>query len=197
MMTGFLNPKQGFTLAELLICLAIIGEIASFTIPKVLYSAQSAQKQAILKETISNLQAIFTTNWTTGNITPGGSLNGSYILNGMNAVKVCTGNAQTQGCWTQALDGNTSAEAGKPGLVLHNGATIIGLDDVNIAAPYGSNGFALDWNGATGPNLEGDDQVELYMCWDAPAPCWNEIKTGTIGARTANGASYTLYKSIF
>ncbi|MCE3236435.1 MAG: hypothetical protein K0Q50_2626 [Vampirovibrio sp.] len=196
-MTGLFNPKAGFTLAELLVSLAILGVIATFTIPKVLYTSQNAQKQAVLKETISSLQAVFTNNWTQGNIVPGGSLNGSYLLNGMNAVKVCSGNAQTQGCWTQVLDGGTSVEAGMPGLLLHNGAKIIGLDDVIIAAPYGSNGFAIDWNGAAGPNLEGDDQMQLHMCWDAPAPCWGEIKTGTIGVRSANAASLTMYRSVF
>jgi hypothetical protein len=152
---------------------------------------------AIFKETISTAQAVFSQNWSLKNIQPGGTLNGSYLLNGINALKVCPGNSQTQGCWTQTLNGNTSGEAGMPGLLMPNGATLIGLDDVVIAAPLGSNGFAIDWNGADGPNLEGDDQIELQMCWDAPAPCWGEIKTGTIGARSAHPASLALYNTIF
>lgn len=47
----------GFTLAELLISLAILGVIATFTIPKILTAQQNAQKNATVKEdfaTVSN-----------------------------------------------------------------------------------------------------------------------------------------------
>lgn len=43
--------QRGFTLAELLIALAILGVIATFTIPKVLSSQQDGRYKAIAKET--------------------------------------------------------------------------------------------------------------------------------------------------
>ena len=42
--------RSGFTLAELVIALAILGVIATFTIPKVLQSQQSGRDVAIAKE---------------------------------------------------------------------------------------------------------------------------------------------------
>lgn len=47
------KTKTGFTLAELLIALAILGEIATFTIPKILMAQQSGKYNAIAKETIA------------------------------------------------------------------------------------------------------------------------------------------------
>jgi prepilin-type N-terminal cleavage/methylation domain-containing protein len=41
---------KGFTLAELLIALALLGIIASFTIPKVLESSTNAKYKAMAKE---------------------------------------------------------------------------------------------------------------------------------------------------
>lgn len=59
-------PKQahtrtamGFTLAELLISLAILGEIAVFTIPKILIAQQNQKFQAIGKETASMVASAF------------------------------------------------------------------------------------------------------------------------------------------
>ncbi len=48
--TSFGSKHLGFTLAELLSALAILGVIATFTIPKVLNATQSGQYNAIAKE---------------------------------------------------------------------------------------------------------------------------------------------------
>ncbi|MBL8031854.1 MAG: type II secretion system protein [Candidatus Doudnabacteria bacterium] len=53
---------KAFTLAELLIALAILGVIATFTIPKILQANQIAQKNAITKEaiaTVSNAYLVY------------------------------------------------------------------------------------------------------------------------------------------
>ncbi|WP_303674242.1 type II secretion system protein [Vampirovibrio chlorellavorus] len=52
-------PSFGFTLAELLISLAILGLIATFTIPKVLSSTQNSANVAKVKEAAATLAAAY------------------------------------------------------------------------------------------------------------------------------------------
>ncbi|MCE3234370.1 MAG: hypothetical protein K0Q50_550 [Vampirovibrio sp.] len=72
------NTSIGFTLAELLIALMILGVIATFTIPKIIISQQTSRFNAVAKENISAISAAFTqaqhlgavtTNTTLGAIT--------------------------------------------------------------------------------------------------------------------------------
>jgi prepilin-type N-terminal cleavage/methylation domain-containing protein len=51
--------KKGFTLAELLICIAILGEIATFTIPKLLASQQNQSYNAKAKEAAATMSAAY------------------------------------------------------------------------------------------------------------------------------------------
>jgi len=55
------KPNAGFTLAELLICLVILGEIAAFTIPKIVMSQQNNSYNAKAKETIATIAAAYST----------------------------------------------------------------------------------------------------------------------------------------
>lgn len=54
-----LNNGKGFTLAELLVALAILGEIATFTIPKILSSQQNGRNKAAAMETAATISAAF------------------------------------------------------------------------------------------------------------------------------------------
>lgn len=51
--------SAAFTLAELLIALAVLGVIATFTIPKVLQGQQSQQRTSIVKETAASIASSY------------------------------------------------------------------------------------------------------------------------------------------
>lgn len=179
-----MNKTFGFTLAELLIALAILGEIATFTIPKILSAQQNGQKKTVMRETVATMMAILHQGRITGNVQS--ALDSTYIINNINAIKICSSNSTTEGCWTQ---GGMSSEVDEAGALLPNGATIAGFNNPSSSG----NGIAMDWNGAAGPNLDGDDQLDLYMCV-GPSNCGSR-RPGTITPDSA--ASTTLFESIF
>ncbi|HEY9745737.1 MAG TPA: type II secretion system protein [Oculatellaceae cyanobacterium] len=53
------DEQSGFTLAELLIALAILGVIATFTIPKVLISGQNGEYNAKAKEAVAMISEAY------------------------------------------------------------------------------------------------------------------------------------------
>lgn len=57
----FVQASTGFTLAELLISLLILGVIATLAIPKLLQAQQSQQKIAITKEAIASVSGAYNT----------------------------------------------------------------------------------------------------------------------------------------
>lgn len=77
--TPFVQKASAFTLAELLISLAILGVIATFTIPKILTSQQNGQYSAKAKETAAMIAGAYqmyksrytpTLNTSAGDLTP-------------------------------------------------------------------------------------------------------------------------------
>jgi len=155
------NKPSGFTLAELLIALAVLGIIAAFTIPKVLTSQQSNKDSAILKETVSALEDIILNGIKRGEINTASPDMSTYVKSRINAIRVCA-NATADGCWIHASDCPFPAEFTESGYILANGATLAGFRD---AITY--EGFMIDANGATPPNLLGQDQ--LYLTYDTEA----------------------------
>lgn len=113
----------------------------------------------------------------------------SFVLNRVNAVRLCPTDSSTEGCWDAAIQGVYSAEYNQPGFVLANGARIAGFDN---AADTGNgdweNGFMIDWNGVKGPNVVGDDILWLAACF-GPADCnhFTDAKTGTIAPCVKTG----------
>lgn len=107
----------GFTLSELLIALAILGMIATFTIPKVLSSTTNKQNTAVAKEVaamVSNAQLAFSQYNSLGSsTTPGG------FTTYMNYVRVTT----VDGNITSGL-GAAPCSASGVCLSLHNGGTL-------------------------------------------------------------------------
>lgn len=161
---------KGFTLAELLIALAIIGAIATFTIPKILQANKYNQKKLVLRETIATIDHIFYEIGQATRVDASTNLN-VYLQTRLNAVRYCPNNSIGEGCWTAAMadpGGLNSDDA--IGAILHNGAYIAGLGSntndptpLDNTRPYVS--FLIDYNGPAGPNVEGEDTLFVEYCW--------------------------------
>lgn len=192
-----LNCNKGFTLAELLISLAILGVIATFTIPKVISAQQNQQKTAVLKETIAAISGVLMQGLQTGQLDPASNTD-TYFLSNLNAVKLCSTNSETEGCWDVATQGSRM-ERDEPGLIMHNGATVVGFNDSGNP----SNGVMIDWNGTAGPNLQGDDQLHIAYCvTDSCSSGWvyggGPTKPGAVGVdRNATASDITLFHSLY
>lgn len=146
------SSVKGFTLVELLISLAILGEIATFTIPKILTSQSNGTKLAVSKEDISIISGAFSqfkllntvsTSSEFGNMVP-------YI----NYAKLNTSGTIFNGSW------NCTASA--PCLVMHNGS--------NLAYTVGESFSALDTSHVIhividpgGNTAYGPDGVDIFL----------------------------------
>ena len=177
---------NGFSLAELLLALLILVQIATFTIPKVLTAQQSAHREAVLKETIATLNTVIYQGLLTGQIYDNGDSTWKvdWVLTQVNAIKVCNGNSNVLGC--NQASGLPSAS--NRGFVLPNGAVITGTGlSPSSTTPH----ISIDWNGAKGPNLACDDWIGIYYC-RTPGGCnynGEQIPTGQIRGQNNYGPS--------
>jgi prepilin-type N-terminal cleavage/methylation domain-containing protein len=182
----------GFTLAELLIALAILGAIATFVIPKVLQSQQESKKKAVFRETLSALYEVMNTGIKTGAINA--NTGGTYILNHLNGIKVCRTDSSSEGCWNDGIQGVPGGSpplgvpSWNPGVVLANNANIVGIIDPGYMGdcfgPTYVIGVVVDWNNTAGPNALGDDQLVLYLCVTGTCGCGYTGGSGAAGPGT-------------
>lgn len=187
--------RLGFTLAELLIALLILGEIATFTIPKILTAQQNGQRNAAAKEVIAAVSAAYQSyTYTSG--TSGGTTFGN-ITPYLNYVAVDT---------TSSMDDHVGANAnytcaGRTCLKMHTGGVLFpagnatsfgGTNTTNAILLYydpdgtrsgvGTDGpgksvaFFLYYNGATTtrgtmrPNTT--DSNGVHGAWPTAEPSW-------------------------
>lgn len=111
--------KIGFTLAELLISLAILAEIATFTIPKVLTSQRISAHNASAHEAASIVAAAYQQHLISGSLTT--NTYGTDLTQYLNYVSVNT---------SATIDdrpnggGSLTCSGTAPCLILHNGAIL-------------------------------------------------------------------------
>ncbi|WP_303674193.1 type II secretion system protein [Vampirovibrio chlorellavorus] len=189
----------GFTLAELLISLLILAEIATFSIPKILSTQQDARKKAIFKECIATLYELNTKarmDLSANVATP--ALQRQFFRNNLNYVKECATNPGLEGCLEVGAPysdpGNASA------FVLPNGAVLTSINGPPLPS---AESVGIDWNGPAGPNTFGDDIISVTVCY-GPSACNGGIGPilmgptgpGAIGP-SGNLESVTLWTEIF
>jgi len=109
---------SGFTMAELLVALAILGVIATFAIPKILNATSNGKLTAITKEAASMLGgafSVYTLNNTLATTDTGAALTPYMNYTSVDTATTYTGSADT------ALQ---ACAAATPCLLLHNGGVL-------------------------------------------------------------------------
>ena len=83
-----INLKKGFTLAEVLITLAIIGVVAAISIPSVISNSQQQEFKTGLRKAVSVLNSAITMNMALEGESPydNGNLFG-YLIKHMSVIK--------------------------------------------------------------------------------------------------------------
>jgi prepilin-type N-terminal cleavage/methylation domain-containing protein len=155
---------RGFTLAELLIALAILGIIATFTIPKVLNSQQDTKKKAIAKEAASMISGAFEAYKLRNSLSSGTT--SAQLTPYMNYVKVVS---------TGAIDGKVGETTqdcfgGNTCVLLHNGAMLRFNNGESFAGTASTNGvwFFVDADGVvTDANTTGPGKsVQFWLLYN-------------------------------
>ena len=169
--------KAGFTLAELLIALAILGVIATFTIPKVLQSQQSSQYSSEAKEVAGMLSGAFqayqqangsVVNATAGNLTP-------Y----MNYVSYTT--SATMDYYYTGTTEDCSLGASYGCLRLHNGGILLAACTIPNASTTNAFSFDFDPDGkiTDGTTNGPGKSVQFWLYEDGRLTTRSSLRTGS------------------
>jgi prepilin-type N-terminal cleavage/methylation domain-containing protein len=158
MVFSFYQHKNGFTVAELLIALVILGLIAMLIIPKILTSVGTSQIQANCKNTLATLSDLAYTGYLKRETSrlKTESQTAQYYMSKLNAVKVCPNNALTEGCTTQT--GISYSSENYPAVVMHDGSIIFFYNGASSTLPvWGFPEVFVDFNGDAPPNILAKD----------------------------------------
>ena len=165
----FKQAKRGVTLAELLIALAILGVIATFTIPKVLNSSTSSQNTAIFKEAASMVSGAFSAYQLNNTVstTATGPQDFSPF---MNYVALTTVDANVTTAGTNCSDATETC------IQLHNGAVLAWDRDQTFTTTAGHYmTFELD------PDGSGTTTASTIVLYANGRLTSGDFATGTLG----------------
>ena len=177
---------SGFTLSELLIALAILGVIATFTIPKVLQSQADQATKAKFLETYAALSEV--NYFLFQNSIPESNYL-QTLQERMNATRFCT-DGLAEGCSPTSTNG-TNYQLSSPSFLMPNGVMVGDLVDGGSALDRWD-GVFIDLNGVEGPNLLGQDQFKFMLNYNALDPTFvrEGTRAGQVGCST-NAAGST------
>lgn len=178
---------RGFTLAELLIALAILGIIATFTIPKILSSQQNGKSKAILKETFAMVSSAYSTYRLNNS---GSSTTMGALTTYMNYVAVDSTTIIDQAAGSYYCNG-----AGVTCLRLHNGAILYYENAVSFGGTNTTNAlwFTIDPDGYENATSQSNPGASIWgsIYYNGRLSTHGGITDGTIssdGSRNANPA---------
>lgn len=173
----FRKHAKGFSLAEVLISVLILAEIATFTIPKILYSQQVSQYNANAKEVMGILTSAYQVysqaNTPTASTTPGDIL--AYI----NYVSIDTARTIDQ----SYTYGTSACAAGLNACYrLHNGGLLKGYVYANFtsATSTGYLWFLFDPDGTTDSTTNGPGKsLLMYLYFNGRLSTYSHVHNTT------------------
>jgi len=171
--------KKGFTLAELLISLVILGEIATFTIPKLLTSQQNNQSNAIAKEAAGTLSTALMQYKFLNTLSSSTSC--SDLTPYLNYLKIDTSTIIDSEAGGTSLDCST---AGTACFRLHNGAMLWnGTTNVDFGGTSSLNAiyFLVDPDGKYSGTTNGPGKsLKIYLYTSGRVATWASINNSTV-----------------
>ncbi len=178
-----LGPQQlGFTLAELLIALLILGEIATFTIPKIIAAQQNGANIAKAKEMAAMIAGAYQQAQLAGVIT--GSSKPSDLTPYMNYVSM-----DSSGTVIDSLPGGTGSVCNgtNPCIKLHNGGALWFQDVYNFGGTSSLNviefRFDPDISNNTSSTADGPlKAVQFTLYYNGALTTRGQVKSGTISS---------------
>lgn len=206
-MISFLSKKyNGFTLAEVLITLGVIGVVAALTIPTLMSKISEQQNRTALKEFYSLLSNASANIRNDNNGTLVGLCSDNTCFKNLYKIylsntKECDQGDVTDKCWTSSwktLDNNPGWNLNNPGsgsaagLVLNdgmymtfewapsNGGGACTLDDEGMGLATQCFVSSVDVNGSNPPNQMGYDIFRFYVYADKVRPMGTQEQVGNL-----------------
>jgi prepilin-type N-terminal cleavage/methylation domain-containing protein len=171
--------KNGFTLAEILITLLIIGVVASLVIPNLINDTKNEQYKVAWKKSYADVnQAFMKVLQDNGGTIKNACSTTNCFLNlfvpHLNSSKICYYGSNNGSCWTEQqrhFNGIWYVDGEAGGIVLSNGVSIrLWLNTANCTTAVGSpailyrcGGMMIDTNGLSMPNTIGKDIFGIYV----------------------------------
>ncbi len=179
--------KKGFTLAEVLITLAVIGVVAALTIPSVVKNYRETELKSQFKKAYNIINVAFQkAQFDLGGMpkcyidTTGAAETGSYTVSGcsefyeafrknLKTTKYCPNKAFENGCISveyPQLSSSCATNGYSQNFIKNNNSAWITNDGMVIFTYANYSMFAVDINGAKKPNMWGYDVFAIDIYYD-------------------------------
>lgn len=177
MIQRFLTTKtKGFTLAELLISLAVLGVIATFTIPKVLQGGQNSEWNASAKEVAGTISAAYDAYRLEN--TPTATTGAADLMPYINYVRIDTSSQIDNKQTTNFFDCLVS----QPCYKLHNGGILMVLNACTFGGTGNNNAtfFVFDPDGVYSGSPTGNGKsIEFALYHSGRISTWGDMDSPT------------------
>jgi prepilin-type N-terminal cleavage/methylation domain-containing protein len=202
--------STGFSLSELMVSLAIVGVVATLTVPTLMNNVQESQLRTKWKKTIAVLSQLTQQAAQEGSVVTGQTP--TWFLDRLKLTQRCatmSGNTTTPTCnfatgswgFVLAAEWESLTSVGEGGILSDTGAQLYFYD--HSTGP--TTALFVDVNGILPPNVEGKDQMRLagnFGLQDGVKGVWESAATaplrqsGQLSADFTSAASVTLFNSL-